>query len=514
MKFSFDKLVKEDLVLKKSSLDQCRNDANSICKMLDRSNIWYELVDYDMYPMNTSKISFEVNGDWKHDHWAFKDILNDWAEENNRDIFKIDEEEIGESQSDDYTARYDVFITSDKDSYNMLNSMRGLFSEGLSKSEKKIYADAVNKAEDLEDLEDICHEIYFYDKKLFAHINKFPKDASVEDVKANMLKYLQDTEETKKESLKEAFGTHWINILNLDPEDLTVADRNAYMNWLDDDKQDIFYAMKESDQELLVAEHKFNSWFWRVFDGDEKMIDKIHDLKQRVGTEDRVDIYDSLDEGTHGKFDTKKEVDTQRRSLFASGYNEDYERPGYEDMYFVCYDDTLGDYHEAKVKAKYPQDAIDKVIERKNVYQIIDCKKIDMFIPYSSARIRKAEVVESLTEDFSDFNLINYNDFLANNFNGWSDDMDDLMKEISKCARALKTISNKLVFYVDYDEDFYALDNIAKVVKYIGHDYSLYQLNDLSGIYFVFGSDNLWIFRNEKEANYVISQVKAAAKKG
>ena len=119
---------------------------------------------------------------------------------------------------------------------------------------------------------------------------------------------------------------------------------------------------------------------------------------------------------------------------------------------------------------------------------------------------------ESLKEDFSDFNLINYNDFLANNFDGWSDDIDDLMKEISKCARALKTVSNKLIFYVDYDEDFYAVDNIAKVVEYIGYDYSLYQLNDLSGIYFVFGSDNLWIFRNEKEANYVISKVKATAK--
>lgn len=477
------------------------------------------------------------------------------------------------------------------------------------------------------------------------------------------------------------------------------------------------------------------------------------------------------DEGTHGKFNTKKEADAQRKAMFANGYKEslkesaamdtakkleddgwtvlsngirggdtkyywlarrmnkergkadwkaiddetgniidisynqalgrepigvssgvsnlskqlgkmllpndesltegNYDRPGFEGMYLVCWDDQLGDYHEAKVKASYPQDAIDKVSKRKNVYKIIDCKKIDMFV--SSARIRKAEVVESLKESavwvdgngkeikrpmssfgepnvdysliskqakdykekqniirnliqtydqvkiqgmspivalirdndgntvyrfdfleknkdfedqiaefkslvdkglkesssslqkeiydllndmggytdyqgridavaeqfgiskdeaegyvcnwiqfydeesdmneslkesYSNFDFINYNDFLANNFDGWSDDIDYLIKDISKCARALKTVSNKLMFYVDYDEDFYAIDDIATVVRYISDDYSLYQLNDLSGINFVFGSDNLWIFKNEKEANHVISSLK------
>ena len=61
-------------------------------------------------------------------------------------------------------------------------------------------------------------------------------------------------------------------------------------------------------------------------------------------------------------------------------YKEEYERPGYEDMYLVCWDDVLGDYHEAKVKAKYPQDAIDKVRSRKNVYDIIDCTPINLFV--------------------------------------------------------------------------------------------------------------------------------------
>lgn len=559
MKFNFDNnlLVKEDLVLKEDSLDQCRNDANSICKMLDRNNIWYELVDYDMYPMNTSKISFEVSGDWKHDHWAFKDILNDWAEENNRDIFKIDEEEIGESQSDDYVARYDVFITANKDSYDKLNSMRGLFAEGLNPKEKEIYVDAVNEAEDIEDLEDICHEIYFYDKRLFAQINKRPKDGDVEKMRANMLKYLQESiKESKmfgfnyrydivwynKEGKRITFG--FTNDIN-DAENIAIrACKHIYGMSPSNDRVQFLDSLDIED-----TENKNTSAITsRVVDVKEKFLSKLENKDESLNEssalkEDTIKTKDGKwtnkgDEGTHGKFDTKKEADAQRKAMFANGFHEDLE----EDS----------DTNDLNVLKSYLPSDIDyrqhygRILVRKDINSFIDAltkdgwtkettnyvgsevfSKNDLTINVwgsESTRVCYVKLLldessvssknnkEPLKEDFSDFNLINYNDFLANNFDGWSDDIDDLMKEISKCARALKTVSNKLVFYVDYDEDFYAVDNIAKVVEYIGYDYSLYQLKDLSGIYFVFGSDNLWIFRNEKEANYVISQVKAAIK--
>lgn len=97
------------------------------------------------------------------------------------------------------------------------------------------------------------------------------------------------------EDLNESFGDGVRELLNLDPEDLTDSDKVEYMNWLDDDKKDVFYALRKFDQELLVAEHKLNGWFWTVFDADEKMIDKIHDLKSRVGTLD-----ESLNEASYG----------------------------------------------------------------------------------------------------------------------------------------------------------------------------------------------------------------------
>ena len=613
MKFNFDNdcLVEEDLVLKEDSLDQCRSDANSICKMLDRSNIWYELVDYDMYPMNTSKISFEVSGDWKHDHWAFKDILNDWAEENDRDIFKIDEEEIGESDSDDYVARYDVFITADKDSYNKLNSMRGLFAEGLNPREKQIYVDAVNEAEDIEDLEDICHEIYFYDKRLFAQINKKPKDGDVEKMRANMLKYLQESiKESKmfgynyrydivwynKEGKRINFGfTNDINdaeniairackhiygmspsndrvqfLDSLDIEDTDNKNSSAITSRVVDVKEKFLSKLENKNESLdesralnyVVEPHKIDMGVYDiVFCNDHphagerahsKRFDSYDDalnfIKRNARynnwvaspmNEDTVKTKDGKwvnkgDEGTHGKFDTKKEADAQRKAMFANGYHESLEEDSDDNLKKL-----LNDYFRHNLAGSQTWadvEGIDKIDD--STYKVdvrfkeefrFDAKDTDG-IPYTEyedsetyttykVRIENGKIVsvsnmmnESLKEDFSDFNLINYNDFLANNFDGWSDDIDDLMKEISKCARALKTVSNKLIFYVDYDEDFYAVDNIAKVVEYIGYDYSLYQLNDLSGIYFVFGSDNLWIFRNEKEANYVISKVKAAAK--
>lgn len=204
------RLLKEEKdILTEDRLDQCRNDANSICRYIDKNGmgVWYDLIDYDMYPMNTSKVSFQVQGDWKHDHARFTNLVYDWAEENDRNIFKIDTEYSDDGDSDNYTAQYDVFITADKDSFDKLNSMRGLFSEGLNAREKQIYIDSVNEAEDIDDLKEIVHEIYWYDKALFVKINKFPPDRDFEEIKANILKNLGAVDEslTEDRSLAKPF---------------------------------------------------------------------------------------------------------------------------------------------------------------------------------------------------------------------------------------------------------------------------------------------------------------------
>lgn len=66
----------------------------------------------------------------------------------------------------------------------------------LSNREKQVYIDIINnpeECEDIDDLKDIVHEIFFYDKALFAMMNKFPKDASFEELKANKIAILKDS---------------------------------------------------------------------------------------------------------------------------------------------------------------------------------------------------------------------------------------------------------------------------------------------------------------------------------
>ena len=134
----------------------------------------------------------------------------------------------------------------------------------------------------------------------------------------------------------------------------------------------------------------------------------------------------------------------------------------------------------------------------------------------------ESDMDESLKEDIPvvagsntkftfDNDFINYNDFLADNFDGWSDDIDYLMKDLNKCARALRTSANKLVFYKDYDEDFYAIDDISTVVDHIAEDYSMYELSG-TGIRFIVCAEFspcVWIFKNEQEGNRVVNSIKS-----
>lgn len=121
-----------DKVMRKrvnEDFSQAQNDAYDICEYLDKyaPTILYELADYKGSLMNTSKVSFIIHGDWKHDHLYFRDMIEQWANDNGRGIFKIDSKEIGHSYDDSYEAQYDIYITKDQDALDELNSMRRLF---------------------------------------------------------------------------------------------------------------------------------------------------------------------------------------------------------------------------------------------------------------------------------------------------------------------------------------------------------------------------------------------------
>lgn len=80
-----------------------------------------------MYPLGVKVVTFRVEGDWKHDHLYFEDLVEKWAKENGKEIWKIDENIVEEDGSDYYTADHKVYIT-DKETSDRLNSMRGLFA--------------------------------------------------------------------------------------------------------------------------------------------------------------------------------------------------------------------------------------------------------------------------------------------------------------------------------------------------------------------------------------------------
>lgn len=122
-------------------------DIESIEKFLHNNGFYnYDVGDYSSYPMGTSKIDFEIEGDWKHDHWLFKDLIQDWADKNGKNIFKIDSKEIGESDSDYYTAIHSVYIAKDEDAFNTLNSMKSLFNEELDSQESRYFTRELENA--------------------------------------------------------------------------------------------------------------------------------------------------------------------------------------------------------------------------------------------------------------------------------------------------------------------------------------------------------------------------------
>ena len=66
---------------------------------------------------------------------------------------------------------------------------------------KKVYINIIKEAEDIDDLKDIAHDLYWHDKGLFAMLRNFPKDKPFEWIQNRMIEVI---ESTMNESLTEA----------------------------------------------------------------------------------------------------------------------------------------------------------------------------------------------------------------------------------------------------------------------------------------------------------------------
>lgn len=117
---------------------------------------------------------------------------------------------------------HSVIDTSPDTEYYTVEEAERLFSKGSSKNEgvkedwepdeweetdflddegKKVYINIIKEAEDIDDLKDIAHDLYWHDKGLFAMLRNFPKDKSFEWIQNRMIEVI---ESTMNESLTEA----------------------------------------------------------------------------------------------------------------------------------------------------------------------------------------------------------------------------------------------------------------------------------------------------------------------
>lgn len=106
-----------DESLNESVTEKVKDLANDIEAYVSEkgSNIFLDLVDYDQ-PNDGDNfiIKFEIDdGDWKHEHLFFKHLVREYLKEHGYVLVADDEEEIGDSGSDNYSAIHSLFIKKD-----------------------------------------------------------------------------------------------------------------------------------------------------------------------------------------------------------------------------------------------------------------------------------------------------------------------------------------------------------------------------------------------------------------
>lgn len=325
----------------------------SLSKFLNNEKFYnFDLVDYSGgYPMGISKISIEVEGDWKHDHWLFKDLVNDWVAENGINLFKIDYQEIGESDSDYYTAQYDIFIAPNEDTVSTLNNMSKLFRESL------------------------------FDEKKSSNSRKFLKESKVNMVPKEFTYTLHIDNSSQDvtsyvvvipNGLKSSDGSTMDAVVYAEDEngnEINFSSIDEAQKWIDTYKDNLSFHVKNRDElhatpmekekydesldegvnnrkAYVVEPHKIDMDLYDIVFIDngkrasskrfESYEDAVKFIKRNArynnwiaGNVDESLTEDTIKtksgkwvnkgkEGTHGEFKTKKEADAQRRAIWVN----------------------------------------------------------------------------------------------------------------------------------------------------------------------------------------------------
>lgn len=171
----------KDESLKESWSDASYKDYESINKFVRENNGpgFIELVNCEDGPLDTSIITVEIEGDWKHDHDRFDYLVEQWAEKNGRKIIKIDVEVIEDTEEDWYPAQHTIYIAKDDESYDMLNKMRPLFANESLK--EAFNADTVKKRISSYKESDNGHRLFKYYDWTSDEAEEKAKQASIKD---------------------------------------------------------------------------------------------------------------------------------------------------------------------------------------------------------------------------------------------------------------------------------------------------------------------------------------------
>ena len=165
----FNKSIKEvekmnESISDKMTFAQCRDLAYMIDEKLP-NDISAELINYQPTVGNCCTITFRIDGDWKHSHLYFDYSVKEILKDTEYQVRKIDVNEIGESDSDWYTADRKIYICHKADN-DELNSISKLFNESKNRSYGGAYDIEDDQYFTREELTDfayiVCDDLTYY----------------------------------------------------------------------------------------------------------------------------------------------------------------------------------------------------------------------------------------------------------------------------------------------------------------------------------------------------------------
>lgn len=208
---------------------------------------------------------------------------------------------------------------------------------------KKVYINNIKEAEDIDDLKDIVHDLYWHDKGLFAMLRNFPKDKSFKWIQNRMIEVIKST---MNESLTEDYA------------------------------DDVYDAISEYDEELVG-----NEVYGFVFKSRSDL-DRFSNYLDKKGIDNFVDDISDEDRKYFGKeYNYICCINGLNESLTEASYGGAYDIE--DDMFFTKEDivefaDNICDYLEGIFGYQYSIDNVYMDGPRKLYINIFDNNYIEV----------------------------------------------------------------------------------------------------------------------------------------